>query len=128
MKIIHFFDKLEDKIRFALSRHPFTYALIGGVAIVMFWRGVWMTADLIPFLTGPISLLVSVLVLLSIGLFVSFFIGDQMIISGLKQEKKIVDKTSEEIQKEEASLIQIKNELQKISEQLEVLRNILAKK
>lgn len=128
MKIIHFFDKLEDKIRFALSRHPFTYALIGGVAIVMFWRGVWMTADLIPFLTGPISLLVSVLVLLSIGLFVSFFIGDQMIISGLKQEKKIVDKTSEEIEKEEASLIQIRDELQKISEQLEVLRNILVKK
>ena len=70
----HFFDKLEDHIRAVLSRHNILYAFIGGVAIVLFWRGVWMTADMIPFLTGPMSIFISVVVLLGTRLFFSFFI------------------------------------------------------
>jgi hypothetical protein len=88
-KILNFFDKLEDEIRAALSRRPIIYAFAGGIAIVLFWRGVWMVADTIPFLTGPVSILVSVTILLAMGLFVSFFIGDNIIISGLKNEKKL---------------------------------------
>ena len=87
--IIKFFDKLEDKVRGGLSRNPIIYTLIGGIAIVLFWRGVWLTADLFPFLTGPVSVVVSVSILLITGLFVSFFIGDQVIISGIKKEKKL---------------------------------------
>ena len=91
-KIFHFFDKLEDNIRATLSKHNILYAFIGGVAIVLFWRGVWMTADAIPFLTGPISILISVIVLLGTGLFVSFFIGDEIIISGIKKKKGLMKK------------------------------------
>ena len=47
--IIKFFDKIEDKIRGKLSHYPIFYAFIGGVGIVIFWRGVWHTAD---FFTG----------------------------------------------------------------------------
>ena len=30
-----------------LSHYPMIYALVGGVGIVSFWRGVWETSDLL---------------------------------------------------------------------------------
>ncbi len=73
-----------------------------------------MIADEIPFLSDPyISLVVSAVILLSTGLFVSFFIGDSILLSGIKGEKKIVEKTEEEIKKEGAVLVDIKNEMKK---------------
>jgi len=122
-KIVNFFDKLEDKIRESLSRMPIVYTFIGGVAIVLFWRGVWITADLFPVLTGPVSILISVLVLLITGLFVSFFVGDVIIISGLKKEKKIIDKTESEVQRDITTLKEIKEEMDDIRKMLEKKQN-----
>lgn len=39
-KIKSFFDRAEDKTRFALSRVPIIYALIGAVGIILMWKGV----------------------------------------------------------------------------------------
>ena len=122
-KIVNFFDKLEDKIRESLSRMPIVYTFIGGVAIVLFWRGVWITADLFPVLTGPVSILISVLVLLITGFFVSFFVGDVIIISGLKKEKKIIDKTESEVQRDITTLKEIKEEMDDIRKMLEKKQN-----
>ena len=119
MKIIKFFDRLEDKVRFTLSRHPLIYTFIGGVAVVLFWRGVWNTADMFPWLTGPVSLLISTGVLLMIGLFVSFFIGDQQILSGMRKEKKLIEKTKEELDEEEVSLQEIHKEVEALVRKLE---------
>jgi hypothetical protein len=117
-KVIVFFDKLEDKVRAYLSRRPILYTIIGGVAIVLFWRGVWHTADLFPFLTGPVSIVISVVVLLMSGLFVSFFIGDVVIISGLKREKKISEKTETEVELVTEELKDIKKELDVIHDEI----------
>lgn len=113
-KILHFFDKLEDKVRGRLSRSPIIYTMIGGFAIVLFWRGVWMTADMFPVLTGPVSIVLSVAVLLITGLFVSVFIGDKIILSGVANEKKIVEKTENEIVEELVTIRQLKRELDEI--------------
>ena len=121
MRLVKFFDKLEDRIRGALSRHPIVYTFIGGVGIVLFWRGVWLTADLFPFMTGPVSIIISVALLLLTGLFVSFFIGDEIIIEGLRQEKKITEKTESEIKSEEATLRQIRKTLEDIEAKLNKL-------
>ncbi len=118
-RLVKYFDKLEDKVRRALSRRPIVYTLIGGIGIVLFWRGVWMTADLFPFLSGPVSIALSVAILMITGLFVSFFIGDEIIIEGLKQEKKITEKTESEIKTEETTLRQIKKDLDAIKVKLE---------
>ena len=118
--VFHFFDKLEDKIRSGLSRHLIIYAFIGGTAIVLFWRGVWMTADTMPFLTGPVSIFISVIVLLITGLFVSFFVGDSIIISGLKNEKKIDEKIASEIKTEDGVLEEISKKLDAIEEELNI--------
>ena len=109
-----FFDKLEDKVRSHLSHRPILYTFIGGFAIVLFWRGVWMTADLFPFLTGPVSIAISVIVLLGTGLFASFFVGDVILISGLKKEKKLIEKTETEIKGEAEVLGEIQHELERI--------------
>lgn len=121
MNIIKFFDKLEDKIRGVLSHRPIVYAFIGSVGIVLLWRGIWMTADMFDFMTGPVSILISITLLMAIGLFVSFFIGDQILLSGIKEEKRLDEKTEEEIRGEVVSLRQIKNDIEEIKNHLRKL-------
>ena len=100
-----FFDRLEDKIRSRLSHYPITYALVGGVSIVIFWRAVWHLTDFIPYLNTLegtlVTLAVSVFVLLVSGLFVSFFIGDRIILSGLHNDKKVIEKVRQAIKEAE---------------------------
>ena len=118
-RLLNFFDKLEDRVRGTLSRHPVPYSIIGGVGVVLFWDGVERTVALFPFLNGPVLLLVSLVILLSTGLFVSFFIGDQIIISGLRHEKKVTEKTKEELEEEEWKIAHIEKRLAAIEEKLD---------
>ena len=122
--VIKFFDKLEDKTRAHLSKYPLIYSLVGGVGVVLFWRGVWHTADQFPFLTGPVSILISLSILLLTGLFVSFFIGDNIILSGIKKEKKFIEKADAAVKEEKESLAEIKDELHKIEDTLEKMTDI----
>jgi len=115
-KIVHFFDKAEDKVRVALSHQPIFYAIVGGIGIVLFWKGVWETAAFFPFLHGIGSVLLGTVILLMTGLMVSVFIGDSIILSGLKGEKKMVEKTEKEIQEEEGIDERILAELETIEE------------
>ncbi|MFA6458845.1 MAG: hypothetical protein WCV79_00370 [Candidatus Paceibacterota bacterium] len=133
-KIINFFDKFEDTVRGHLSRHPIVYTMIGSVAIVLFWRGVWHTADILQAKGGwlgvifyePTSLVFVLLILLATGLFVSYFIGDTILLSGIKGEKKVTDKTEKEVREEEAQIkvitsmvTEIKKEVDEIKEAVE---------
>lgn len=114
-KIINLFDKIEDKVRGLLSHHPFVYAFVGAVGVVLLWRGIWHTTDTIfytsglasstsQFLDGPLSILLGSIILLITGVFVSSFVGNRLILSGLTGEKKLTDKTLDEIKKEEDEL------------------------
>ena len=132
-KIVKFFDHLEDRARGRLSKFPLIYAFIGGVGIVLFWRGVWHTADLFPLMTGPVSLLVAIVILLLTGLFVSFFVGENIILTGLKKEKKLVERAESEIRTEHDELRDIKAEvdverieLADIRDDLKLLRQDIA--
>ncbi len=136
MKIIsglyHMFDVLEDKVRGGLSRHPFIYTFIGGTGVVLFWRGVWHTADVLE-RSGPLgallfsplgSLVMAVVILLGTGLFVSVFIGDSIIMSGIKKDKKIIEKTIDELEAEKGdiervleSVSNLKKEVQHMEEE-----------
>ena len=121
----NYFDKFEDGIRGYLSRRPILYTFIGGVAIVLFWRGIWHTADLFPWLTGPVSILISVVILLATGLFVSYFVGDMIIISGLNKEKKTTEKNEEEIhnelEKEEHVIDRLEQKIDTLTDKTEAL-------
>ncbi len=121
-RTVHFFDKLEDHVRAKLSRHPIFYGLIGGVAVVLFWRGIWMLADEIE-LSSISSIIISVVIMVMTGLFVSFFVGDRILLSGLRHEKKFMEKTEEEIKKETSEIVAVKGELKKIEKEIERLED-----
>jgi hypothetical protein len=135
-KLLHFFDKLEDRIRGWMSRRPIIYGLMGGVGVVLFWRGVWHTADYFSLLLfsdqsvratidradlvdGLASFGLGAVLLLLTGLFVSNFIGNEIIISGLKGEKKIAEKTEEEVETEASAIKGLKTEMKELKSQLQ---------
>ena len=111
--IYKFFDRLEDRVRRKLTHYPIIYAFIGSIGIVSIWRGIWHISDDF-YLSGWSSLLIGVVLTLLIGLFISFFIGDNIIISGINREKRIDEKTEEEIRLERNILADIQNDIKDI--------------
>ena len=124
-RVISFFDKLEDKIRISLSHYPIPYAFLGGIGVVLFWRGVWETADLFPWFSGPVSILVGLVILLLTGLLVSVFIGDSIIMSGFNREKKLAEKTESEVRSEKNTMQYVVTELQTIDDDVKKLEERL---
>jgi hypothetical protein len=127
--IFYFFDKLEDYLRGSLSRHPFVYTFIGGIGVVLFWRGVWHTADVLETTGGWNSIIFSsfgsiitgLIILLATGLFVSMFIGDSIIMSGIKKDKKVIDKTSGEVEIEKTDIEKVLEMTQEMKNEIEIL-------
>jgi hypothetical protein len=117
-KIRKVVDKTEEQVRRRLSNYPFSYALIGGIGIVLFWRGIWHIADDINMASG-ISLVIGTIILVSTGIFVSEFIGKRLIISGLVGEKKITEKEEGEIETEESQIRNLQNTLNKLEKKLD---------
>jgi hypothetical protein len=146
--IANFFDKLEDRVRIALSHKSFLYAFIGGVSHVIFWRGVWHTSDMIMHgvplfhdydgnpISGfwgyvfyePFTIVWSSVIMIMSGLFVATFIGERIILSGLKKEKKVTDRTEEEVRKEENRIDALGEKINSLVADLKEIKNELAKK
>lgn len=110
-RIIHFFDSFEDKVRAILARHPVLYAMIGSIGIILLWRGIWGLADEYG-MSYRSSIVIGTFILLVTGLFVSFFVGEQIIISGINEEKRIDEATEEEIKFQSISRIQMQWKLE----------------
>jgi ascorbate-specific PTS system EIIC-type component UlaA len=125
--VIKFFDKLEDKIRGRLSKYPLIYAFIGSIGIVLLWRGIWVIVDSFDE-TGIISTILGFVILGSTGLLVSFFVGDQIIISGIKQEKRIDEKTEDEIMEEAVTLLHIHDDVGKIKSEIQRINQKMSEK
>lgn len=133
--------KIEQKTQIYLSHYPKLYALIVGIGIVLFWRGVWHSADEIhstinyfsfgsstsvistPWWDGPLSFAVGTLILYITGAFTSSFIGNELILSGLRGEKKLNERTNSELQDEVYVITHIKDELASISKKLDLLES-----
>ncbi|MEN9912639.1 MAG: hypothetical protein RLY66_47 [Candidatus Parcubacteria bacterium] len=134
-KVILFFDRFEDKVRGHLSRYPIIYTIIGATSIVLFWRGVWHTADLLQKKGGvlgfifyePVNLILMVAILLATGLFVSYFIGDTILMSGLKHQKKAADKTGKEIEEEEKEIGQIRDAIREMKKEVDIIKEVVEK-
>ncbi len=144
-RIRKIFDKLEDNVRGLLSHYPFIYAIIGGAGTVFCWRGLWHIADFVstnylPYagvetstvdlphlIDGLFSLGIGTILLLITGLFVATFIGDHIIVSGLRHEKKVADKTMEELEEEANIVKKIHDELHNFSKRLEAIEKKLDK-
>ena len=127
--IYYLFDKMEDHIRARLSRHPFIYTFVGGSGVVLFWRGVWHTADAFQSLGGvsgilfsPVgSIVAGVTILLSTGLFVSIFVGDSIIMSGIKHDKKIIERAIEDVEIEKSDVERMLEIVTDMKKEMEIL-------
>lgn len=130
--VYHMFDVFEDHVRGTLSRHPFIYTFVGGTGVVLFWRGVWHTADYLEMnnylgnvLFSPVgSMILGIMVLLGTGLFVSVFIGDSIIMSGIKNEKKTIEKAINQVetsvQNEKKNIKNIENSVEEIEKKVKL--------
>ena len=141
MKLLAPINKFLRKTREKLSHYPVIYAMFGGVGIILFWRGVWHTADFISILLldhqgddalnyanlldSLSSMTIGFILLLFTGLFVYDFIGAKIISSGIKTEEKIVEKTEEEERGEAKRLDEIEKKFEEVTNHLdEHLENI----
>ena len=141
-----FLMRIEEAIKVYLSHRPRLYALIVGIGIVLFWRGVWHTTDLVhtylnifqnnltidsvmyPWWDGLLSLVVGIVILHFTGAFTSSFIGNELILSGLRGEKRLTEKTEGEVKIEEEVILDIKKELGVMTEKIAELENEVHKK
>jgi len=80
------------------------------------------------FFYEPITIIWTSIILLMTGLFVSNFIGERIVISGLKKEKKVTDKTEEEVRDEEIKIKKIENKIDILTKEVISLKDELAKK
>jgi len=135
MKLFSAIKKFFRESHERLNRHPVAYAVIGSIGVVLFWRGVWYLADFISvfflgnqagfvvnyiqLLDGLISTLIGFILLLGTGLFVSDFIGAQIISSGIKTEEKMVQKTERAEKTEEERLDELENKFEEITDHLD---------
>lgn len=138
-------DKIEDKVRGKLSHYPIIYAFIGGAGVIIFWRGIWHTMDFLmgvlvkgdivstttlselPWWDGPLSIFIGATLLLMTGLFVGSFIGTEIVISGLKGEKKITEKTEDEVELDVKESIKIKQEIHEMDTRIKHVEAMLSK-
>jgi hypothetical protein len=121
-QILKAFDLFEDRVRARLSRHPLVYGVVSGIGIVMFYRGLWMVLDNYAFFTGPTTLLIATVILFSSGVFVSQFVSNHIILSGIKREKKMVEKVGEQIKTETDTHKEIIERLEKIESSIKELK------
>ncbi len=136
MGIFSSFKKLEKKARTSLSHHPIVYAVIGSFGVVLFWRGIWHTTDFISTIVlawqggsptvdlnqvwdGLLSGAIGFSLLLSTGLFVSDFIGSEIISTALKEEEKMTGKTESEVKTELQRITQIEKKMAEVSEHID---------
>lgn len=144
--ILSFFDRLEDVVRGFLSRRPIIYAVIAGTGVTLFWRGVWYIADYISQATfsllsgntlgiettivwwdGPLSMIIGTLLLLISGAFVSTFIGNELILSGIKGEKKLFEKTEVELRENQGDIKEINLKIDTLTIEIENLEKMMKK-
>lgn len=128
-----------------LRRHPLIYAFVGGVGVVLFWRGVWHFTDFLALILFPssdqvttidwttgidssLSLVIGTLLLLLTGLFVSEFLTGQVLMTDIKEEERLVKTTEKDIAKESSEFSPIEKDLQHIEEEIKNLENQVRKK
>ena len=125
--IVKFFDKLEDKIRGLLSHYPIIYGFLGGIGVVLFWRGVWHISDDLN-LGSIASIVLGSIILLMTGVFVSTFIGNKVIISGLKGERKMEEQETKEIKEEAKDLEELQDTLKNVEKKISNLEQKIEEK
>lgn len=122
--IFKFFDVLEDKVRAWLSKRPILYGVVASIGAVLYFRALWDFADMLH-IGVLFGFVLSFVVLLITGSFVAHFVSNEVILSGLKKEKKLIEKTEGEVASEAVTLAHIKDELKIIQKEMAEIKQKL---
>lgn len=140
--------RVEHRLQGFLSHYPVLYAIIAGTGIILFWRGIWHSVDffhlyisqvtnnaqssidwtITPWWDGPVSMIVGFVILLLSGSFVSSFIGNEIILAGLRGEKQLSKKIEGENRTEAGAIGEIRQELVDVAHKIEELELQLSRK
>ncbi len=135
-RIKKYFQNFEFKKRSFLAKHKVFYALLAGTGVVLYWRGIWHFADILEskesifeIILHPLgSIIIGVLILLFAGILVQQFVGNDIIISGIKKEKIDIEKTEKELLKEEEEIKEEHKLIKEIDAHLHKIEKELANK
>jgi hypothetical protein len=95
--------------------------VISGIGIVMFYRGLWLVLDEYPFFTGWVTLVIATMLLMLSGVFVSQFVSNHVILSGIKRDKKMVEKVGEQLKTDTELTQEVLERVKRIEEKLQSL-------
>lgn len=125
--VTNIFLRIEERARTYFERVPFLHAFLGGVGVVLFWRGVWEIADRMR-IDPIVSIIVGSLLLGSIGLFLHTFVGNAIIIKNVEKDKRMTTKAEHEIaavekdiKKEEVTLEQLSAKIDRLEQVITLL-------
>lgn len=127
--VTNIFLQIEERARTYFERIPFVHAFLGGVGVVLFWRGVWEIADRMRI--DPIaSIVIGSLLLGAIGLFLHTFVGNAIIIKNVEKDKRMTKKAEHEIasvekdvKKEEVTLDQLSAKIDRLEQVVREVAN-----
>lgn len=129
--VTNIFLQIEERARTYFERFPFAHAFLGGIGVVLFWRGVWEIADRMH-IDPIISIVVGSLLLGAIGLFLHTFVGNAIIIKNVEKDKRMTTKAEHEIasvekdvKKEEVTLEQLSAKIDRLEQ---VVREVMDRK
>ena len=79
-KFIDYFEYKRAELTNRFRSHYLLYTFIGGIGMIVFWRGIWDLTYIIPIIQNPIGSILLGLILMAITGFIAS-IGDRRIIS-----------------------------------------------
>jgi hypothetical protein len=112
----------EASARKFFEQYPFLQALLAGIGVIIFWRGIWEWLDDIN--VSPFSsIIIGAVILLGVGAFLQTFIGNTIIIKNVEQEerseKKVLKEISIEEKTEEVTLSELSKKIDTLISKLE---------
>ncbi len=78
-----------------------------------------------PFFNGITEIVISVAVLLLTDLFFSFFVGDAAILSGMKREEKLMQKTESEVKRAEGEMEDREGRFTALKTEMDQIKHLL---
>lgn len=122
--VTNIFLRIEERARTYFERVPFLHAFLGGVGVVLFWRGVWEIADRIH-IDPVVSIVVGSLLLGAIGLFLHTFVGNAIIIKNVEKDKRMTTRAEHEIAVVEKDIKQEGATLDQLSAKIDRLEQVV---
>ncbi|MDE2019467.1 MAG: hypothetical protein KGJ13_03910 [Patescibacteria group bacterium] len=135
---MRFLERAERWLRRKLQNHPLLYALVGGVGVVLFWRGVWHMTDFLALtllssrdavtsidwaqgIDSLLSFAFGTFLLLSTGLFISELLSGEVLLGKIKKEETTAEETEETVEKESSEIPRIEREVRHIAREVQQL-------